>query len=114
AEAVRDGPRRVIADEADLMLAGGSEAAITPMGLGGFTSARALAMRDDDPAKASRPFDRDRDGFVLSEGSGVVILEELEHARRRGSKIYAELLGAGSSADAYNITAPHPSGQRAA
>src|SRR5262249_25074201 len=114
AHAVSDAARIVIAEEADMMVAGGSEAAITPMGLGGFTSARALAMRDDDPTRASRPFDRDRDGFVLSEGSGVVILEELEHARRRGSKIYAELLGAGSSADAYNITAPHPSGQRAA
>jgi 3-oxoacyl-[acyl-carrier-protein] synthase II len=114
AHAVSDAARIVIADEADMMVAGGSEAAITPMGLGGFTSARALAMRDDDPAKASRPFDRDRDGFVLSEGSGVVILEELEHARRRGAKIYAELLGAGSSADAYNITAPHPGGQGAA
>jgi 3-oxoacyl-[acyl-carrier-protein] synthase II len=113
AHAVSDAARIIIADEADMMVAGGSEAAITPMGLGGFTSARALAMRDDDPAKASRPFDRDRDGFVLSEGAGVVILEELEHARRRGSKIYAELLGSGSSADAYNITAPHPTGQGA-
>jgi 3-oxoacyl-[acyl-carrier-protein] synthase II len=114
AHAVSDAARIVIAEEADMMVAGGSEAAITPMGLGGFTSARALAMRDDDPAKASRPFDRDRDGFVLSEGSGVVILEELEHARRRGARIYAEFLGAGSSADAYNITAPHPCGQGAA
>jgi 3-oxoacyl-[acyl-carrier-protein] synthase II len=114
AHAISDAARFIMTEEADVMLAGGSEAAITPMGLGGFISARALATRNDDPTKASRPFDRDRDGFVLSEGAGVVILEDLEHARQRNARIYAELLGSGSSADAYNITAPHPSGHGAA
>jgi 3-oxoacyl-[acyl-carrier-protein] synthase II len=87
---------------------------MTPMGVGGFTAARALSLRNDNPQAASRPFDRDRDGFVLSEGAGLVVLEELEHARRRGARIYAELLGCGSTADAYNITAPHPEGSGAA
>jgi 3-oxoacyl-[acyl-carrier-protein] synthase II len=114
ANALSDAMRAVQNDEADVMLAGGSEAAMTPMGLGGFISARALSMRNNDPAAASRPFDRDRDGFVLSEGAGVVLLEELEHARRRGAPVYAEMLGSGSSADAYNITAPHPEGEGAA
>jgi len=101
-------------DEADVIVSGGSEAAITDMGLGGFIAARALSMRNDNPQAASRPFDRDRDGFVLAEGSGVLILEELEHARKRNAPIYAELLGVGTSADAYNITAPHPEGNGAA
>jgi 3-oxoacyl-[acyl-carrier-protein] synthase II len=114
AHAVGDAMRAIQADEADVILTGGSEAAVTPMGLGGFISARALSMRNEDPAAASRPFDRDRDGFVLSEGAGVVVLEELEHARRRGAPVYAEVLGSGSTADAYNITAPHPEGQGAA
>ncbi|MBX7102831.1 MAG: beta-ketoacyl-ACP synthase II [Gemmataceae bacterium] len=95
---------------ADVMITGGAEAAITPMGLGGFASAKALSSRNDAPAKASRPFDKDRDGFVLGEGAGLYILEELEHAKKRGAKIYAEVLAAGSTADAYHITAPHPEG----
>jgi 3-oxoacyl-[acyl-carrier-protein] synthase II len=114
ANAVGDAFRALQRGEADAMLAGGSEAAITPMGLGGFISARALSDRNDNPAAASRPFDRDRDGFVLSEGAGLVVLEELEHARRREAKVYAELLGCGSTADAHNITAPHPEGNGAA
>ncbi len=114
AHAVGDALRAIQLDEADVMLTGGSEAAMTPMGLGGFISARALSTRNEDPRAASRPFDRDRDGFVLSEGAGVVILEELEHARRRGATIYAEVLGCGSTADAYNITAPCPDGSGAA
>jgi 3-oxoacyl-[acyl-carrier-protein] synthase II len=112
--AVSDALRAIQWDSADVMVTGGSEAAMTPMGLGGFISAKALSDRNADPAAASRPFDRDRDGFVLSEGAGIVVLEELEHARKRGAPIYAELLGSGSTADAYNITAPHPEGNGAA
>jgi 3-oxoacyl-[acyl-carrier-protein] synthase II len=111
--AVSDADRAIRYDDADIMITGGSEAAMTPMSLGGFCSARALSLRNDNPQAASRPFDRDRDGFVLSEGAGIVILEELEHARRRNAPIYAELLGSGCSADAYNITAPHPEGNGA-
>jgi 3-oxoacyl-[acyl-carrier-protein] synthase II len=114
ANAVSDALRAIQWDSADVMVTGGSEAAMTPMGLGGFISARALSERNDNPAAASRPFDRDRDGFVLSEGAGIVVLEELEHARKRSATIYAELLGSGSTADAYNITAPHPEGNGAA
>src|SRR5262249_43802001 len=95
------------------MLTGGTEAAITPMGLGGFCSARALSTRNDNPPAASRPFDKDRDGFVLSEGAGVLGVEELEHARKRGAPVYAEVLGSGSTADAYHVTAPHPEGNGA-
>ena len=91
-------------DDADVMIAGGSEAAITPMGVGGFAAMRALSTRNDEPEKASRPFDRDRDGFVMGEGAGIVILEELETARRRGAAIYAEIAGYGSSSDAYHLT----------
>ena len=90
------------------LLAGGAEAAITPIGLGGFIAARSLSLRNDSPQAASRPFDRDRDGFVLSEGAGVVVLESLDHARDRGAEIHAELLGYGSTNDAYSITAPIP------
>ena len=92
------------------MLCGGSEAGITPMGLGGFVASRALSLRNDDPAGASRPFDLDRDGFVLGEGAGVLVLEEYERAKRRNATIYAEVLGAGNTADAHHITDPHPCG----
>lgn len=114
ANAIGDAMRTIRYGDADIMITGGCEAAITPMGLGGFISARALSTRNDDPTHASRPFDRDRDGFVLSEGAGLLILEELEHARRRGARVYAEVLGCASTADAHNITAPHPEGSGAA
>jgi 3-oxoacyl-[acyl-carrier-protein] synthase II len=100
--------------DADAMLAGGAEAAITPIGLGGFIAARSLSLRNDSPQTASRPFDRDRDGFVLAEGAGLVVLESLDHARQRGANIYAELLGYGCTNDAFSITAPHPDGDGAA
>ena len=95
---------------ADIMVSGGSEATITIAGIGGFNALQALSTRNDDPATASRPFDKDRDGFVSGEGAGALILEEYEHAKARGAKIYAELAGGGLSADAYHITAPHPEG----
>jgi 3-oxoacyl-[acyl-carrier-protein] synthase II len=96
--------------DAEAMIAGGSEAAITPMSLGGFAALRALSTRNDNPSRASRPFDRDRDGFIIGEGAGILILEDLEFARRRNARIYAELVGYGTSADAYHITAPSEDG----
>ena len=98
--------------DADVMIAGGAEATLCPLGVGGFASMQALSVRNDDPATASRPWDRDRDGFVLGEGAGVLVLEEYEHAKRRGAKIYAELTGFGMSADAYHMTAPDVDGPR--
>jgi 3-oxoacyl-[acyl-carrier-protein] synthase II len=99
--------------DADIFLAGGSEAPIVAIGLAGFSAMKALSTRNDEPERASRPFDRDRDGFVISEGAGIVVVEELEHARARGAKIYCELTGYGASADAYHMTAPPPNGEGA-
>jgi 3-oxoacyl-[acyl-carrier-protein] synthase II len=110
AHAIGDAYEIIRRGTADVMIAGGSEAAITPMGIGGFGAMRALSTRNDEPRRASRPFDRDRDGFVVGEGAGVLILEEHELARRRGARIYAELVGYGMSADAYHITAPSEDG----
>jgi 3-oxoacyl-[acyl-carrier-protein] synthase II len=110
AHAIGDSLEIIRRGRADVMIAGGSESAITPMGVGGFAAMRALSTRNDDPTAASRPFDLGRDGFIMGEGSGVVILEELEFARRRGAPIYAELVGYGMSADAFHITAPSEDG----
>jgi 3-oxoacyl-[acyl-carrier-protein] synthase II len=108
--AIGDAFHQIKWDHADLMVSGGAEAAITPMGLGGFVACRALSLRNDAPEKASRPFDKGRDGFVLGEGAGVLVLEEYEHAKKRGATIYCEIVGSGNTADANHITAPHPEG----
>jgi 3-oxoacyl-[acyl-carrier-protein] synthase II len=111
AHSIGDAYRIIQRDDADAMIAGGSEAAITPMGVGGFAAMRALSTRNDDPEHACRPFDKDRDGFVVGEGAGILILEELEFARARGAKILAEIIGYGMSADAYHITGMSPEGE---
>ncbi len=109
---IGDAARMIEYGDADVMVAGGAEAAITRLSVGGFAASRALSTRNDDPATASRPWDKDRDGFVIGEGAGVMVLEEYEHAKKRGAKIYAELSGYGMSADAYHMTAPNMDGPR--
>ena len=113
AHAVGEAFEIVARGAADAMIAGGSEAAITPMGVGGFAAMRALSTRNDEPERASRPFDKDRDGFVIGEGAGILVIEELEHARRRGARVYAEVVGYGATADAFHITAPSEDGDGA-
>lgn len=112
--AIIDAAIQIGLGKADVMIAGGSEAAVTEAGVGGFNAMKAISTRNDDPSTASRPFDKDRDGFVMGEGSGALILEEYEHAVKRGAKIYAEVVGCGNTADAYHMTAPDPEGRGAA
>jgi len=112
--AIGEAWRTIKAGDAQIMFAGGSEAAVIPIGIAGFCSMRAMSTRNDDPQHASRPFDKDRDGFVMGEGAGVLILEELEHAKKRGARIYCEIAGYGNTADAHHLTAPSPGGEGAA
>ncbi len=112
--AVGEAWRMIQHGEADVFLCGGAEATVVPIGIGGFAAMKALSTRNDEPQKASRPFDKDRDGFVMGEGAGVIVLEELEHAKRRGARIYGELAGYGLTADAYHMTSPLPEGEGAA
>ena len=113
ANAIGESYECLLRDEADIIIAGGAEAALTRLGLASFCALKGLSTRNDDPEHASRPFDKDRDGFLLSEGAGIIILEELEHAKKRGATIYAELIGYGNSGDGYHITAPDPEGKGA-
>ncbi|HJX63511.1 MAG TPA: beta-ketoacyl-ACP synthase II [Polyangia bacterium] len=113
ANAIGDAYRAIQRDEVDVMICGGTEAVVTPLGVGGFCAMRALSTRNDAPAEASRPFDLDRDGFLLAEGAGILVLEEMAHARKRGAHCYAELSGYGANADAYHVTAPAPEGEGA-
>jgi 3-oxoacyl-[acyl-carrier-protein] synthase II len=113
AHAVGEAWRLIREGDAEMFLAGGSEAAIVPLGIGGFAAMKALSTRNDEPAKASRPWDKDRDGFVMGEGAGIIVLEELEHAKKRGARIYAEIVGYGMTADAYHMSAPLPNHEQA-
>jgi len=113
AHAIGEAFRLIRLGEQDAMIAGGAEAALTPLGLAGFIAMKAVSSRNDEPEKASRPFDRNRDGFVMAEGAGILVLEELEQAKKRGAKIYAEIIGYGANADAYHMTAPSPNGEGA-
>ena len=112
--AIGEAWRTIKMGDAQVMFAGGAEATVIPIGIGGFCAMRAMSTRNDDPKRSSRPFDKDRDGFVMGEGAGVIVLEELEHAKKRGARIYCEIAGYGNTADAHHLTAPSPGGEGAA